>query len=288
MPRRPAVLAVLLLAVALLLPRLAAAQEALGPDSPYLLTMPDLSSPRATLEAIMTNGDIVEQEFLSRGPSWTPRPSMRRMVETIDLSEMSAAHRMLAAALTAVRLKVTLSRLPPERLASAPDADAVRRNGIKQWTVPGTPITLALTETGPNAGQFRFTPATAALAADLYQASMVLAHQDGRFARALDNWATTPGPLLPAGLVAALPAPLQALWAGQALWQWIGLVLLVVVAVALSFTAIRWGLRHDRHEARPIRRFGQPLAALVLMGCGVATMLLAFFGLKIWATAWDC
>lgn len=283
MPRPLAALALVLLAFACLLPRATRAQHReLGVDDPYLLTMPDLSSPRSTLEAIMTNGDIVEQEFMTRGPSWIPRPSMLRMVETIDSSEMSAAHRLLATALTAVRLKVTLTRLPPDRLAAAPDAEAVRRNNIKQWTVPGTPITLALAESGPNAGQFRFTPATAALAGQLYQASTTLADKDGTFTRALDNWASTPGPLLPAAVVATFPKPLHTLWAGQALWQWIGLVVLLIASLVASFSVVRWGIRRDRRETRAGRRFAQPVAALVLMGVCISTMVLAFFALKIW------
>ena len=100
--------------------------------------------------------------------------------------------------------------------------------------------------------------------------------------RIIDEWSYAPGPLIPRSLIAALPAPLRAPVAGQAVWQWIGLAILLTIAAFLFVRILRWGLLHDAEETRPLRRYGHIVAALSLMAVNAGVLLLAFFGLKLW------
>lgn len=254
----------------------------LDPDAPYLLTMPDLASPRATIEALRANGEILAQHLASQEIGWVQPPALRRMMATIDTSELPPAHVLLTTGLAAIHLKFVLDRLPAEQLADAPDAAAVARDKITQWRVPGTPIVIAKAAAGPQAGQFLFSPQTVALSGSLYDAAKQLPQPLGPAAQAIDAWIIAPGPLLPRAMIAALPAPLRMPLYGQAVWQWIGLAVLQAVSIAAMLRLVVWGIGHDAREARAVRRFGQLAAAAMVVGISSADAALAFFALKIW------
>ena len=253
-------------------------------DLPYLLSMPDLSSPRATLLTLLTNARHAMQLFEELGPGWLPRTPLRRMTDTLDSRQIPTAQRPLTAALTVIRLSVVLDRIAP-RLMDAPDAAAVARDGIKQWRVPGTPIVIARTEDGPWAGQFQFVAETVSLSADLYAASENLAGRGQLDGHEMSDVAYSPGPLLPRGVIAMLPAPLRAPLLGQATWQWIGLVVTLLFSGVIVSRAMRWGMRRDARVREAPGRYGQPVAAAVSTGVFAGSLLFIVFGLKIWGEA---
>ncbi|MGE0225042.1 MAG: mechanosensitive ion channel family protein [Acetobacteraceae bacterium] len=251
---------------------------------PYLLSQPDLSSPRATLQALLRNGEIVVRDFMERGPGWGPRPAVRRMIDTLDTTNTAAEMHMLTRALAAIRLALVLQRLSPD-LDGVPDAAAVHRDGIRQWRVPGTPITLARVEDGPRAGQFLFTPETVARSLDLYTASKQLSGTNGGGPDALERVGYAPGPLIPAWLIEHLPSPFHRPVAGQAVWQWCGLFLTLLLATLLVVKVTAWGVRHDGQETRPWRRYGHSLAALTFLAASASSLAFTLLGLKIWGEA---
>jgi len=253
-------------------------------DLPYVLSLPDLSSPRATLDTLMENGKQALQLFHELGPGWLPRAPLRRMTDTLDSSQIPPSHRPLTAALTVIRLSVVLDRLAP-RLVDAPDAAAVARDRIKQWRIPGTPIVIARAEDGPRAGQFLFVAETVSLSADLYAASARVGGRGRLDLHALDDIAYAPGPLLPRWVIAMLPAPFLAPVLGQAVWQWIGLGATLLLSGLVAIRIILWGVRHDRRVSVPARRYGQPVAALISAMVLAAWLAFIVFGLKIWGEA---
>ncbi|MGE0416472.1 MAG: mechanosensitive ion channel family protein [Acetobacteraceae bacterium] len=272
----------LLALLVLIAPAVPSRAETLDEKAPFILTMPDQSSPRATIEALRSNGDIALHDFLTEGPTWPPRPALFRMAATLDTSELPVGQRILATALAATRLKAVLDRLPPERLEAAPDAATVERERIVRWTVPGTPITLILINSGPMAGRFQFSPETVARAGELYDAAKKLPAPLGPFERVVDAWAYSPGPLIPHHLIEHLPAPLRRPLGSQAVWQWLGLGLLLAIAMGAMVRVMAWGIRRDRHQTRAVRRFGQPVAALSVTLLNVAIIVLSVSALKIW------
>lgn len=249
---------------------------------PFLLSMPDVSSPRATLDALLSNAELARHDFETLGPTWKPRPALLRMMSTLDTDGVPSAHRLLAVALAATRLAAVLAHGAQDRLADAPDAAEVGARSIESWRVPGTPIVIARVKSGPRAGQFLFTPETMEITDELYAVARVIPGGRSGLFRAIDEWSYAPGPLIPRSVIAGLPAPLRAPVAGQAVWQWIGLAVLLATATFLFLRILRWGMRHDERETRPLRRYGHPVVALSLMALNVGTLALSFFALKIW------
>src|SRR6185312_2231703 len=96
-------------------------------DKPYLMSLPDLSSPRATLETLLANGTIAVREVLASGVPWQPSAAMLRMMDTINVAEVVAANRQLEAALVASQLKDVLDHVPLPPLSEIPDAAMVKQ-----------------------------------------------------------------------------------------------------------------------------------------------------------------
>ncbi len=263
---------------------LAGPARAAGPakDEPFLIFMPDLSSPRATIAALLANADLARRELLARGPAWTPRPAVLRMVATLDAGEFPLPRLTVNSVLAAAQLAFVLSHLPEQRLAHVPDLTAVRREDIRQWRVPGTPILIVKVSSGQRAGDFVFSAGTVAIAHRLYQAAKEDVSHGAATLTPVDEWSYFPGPLIPRALIEALPPSLLMPVLGQAVWQWIGLALLLLVSLAAMAGIALWGIRHDRDETRAFRRYGQLAAPAAIAAISLATLLFAFFGLKIW------
>jgi len=251
-------------------------------DKPYLLSLPDLSSPRATLDTLISNGDIAMQEVLAGGVPWQPSAAMLRMMDTINVAEVASASRDLEAALAASQLDDVLNHVTLPPLSEIPDAAMVKQQNITEWRLPGTPIVIARVATGPQSGQFLFSPQTVALVGSLYDALRDIPYRDGRRANVYDEWRYMPGPLLPRAAVAMLPTPLHMPLFGQALWQWIGLGLLLVANAIVMLEMIAWGIRQDAHRDGLFHRYGHPAAALAITALSFITLALIQYGLKIW------
>src|SRR5258707_12683010 len=66
---------------------------------PYLFSLPDLSSPRATLQTLVDNGNAVEWAILANGAPWAVSPEIQRMTDTVNVTDLPASRRELHAAL---------------------------------------------------------------------------------------------------------------------------------------------------------------------------------------------
>jgi MscS family membrane protein len=139
-------------------------------EKPYLLSLPDLSSPRATLQTLIENGDIAGRAIMATGVPWEPTPPILRMMATVDVSDMSESRRELQAALAAGRLKFIVDHIELPPMSEIPDAAMVKDQKISEWRVPNTGIVIGRATTGAHKGDFQFTPQTVALSNSLYDA----------------------------------------------------------------------------------------------------------------------
>ncbi len=251
-------------------------------NKPYLFSLPDLSSPRATLETLITNGDIAARDIFTNGVPWAPTPAMLRMMDTINVVDVAAANQEVAAALAASQLKDVLRRIALPPLSEVPDATAVKEQNITEWHLPGTPIAIAKVTSGPRTGQFLFSQQTVALAAQLYEAGRGAPYIDGLGGYAYEDWRYMPGPLIPRAAIAALPAPLRFPVGGQAIWQWIGLALLLAVSTVVALRIVAWGIGQDARAASIYYRFGKLSAALAVTALSFLTFALIQYALKLW------
>ncbi len=226
---------------------------ACGQEPAYPLQPPDRSSPRATLKTFLDSGDALSA-FLAGEYLTTPsHAEFQRLialgqapVNCLDLSETPPAARLKAGRAVAVALYGTLSRIPLPAFADIPDAEQMNRltgDTANRWVIPHTEIVLARVQSGPRKGEFLFSPATVARANDYYERVRTLPYTRPVPLKNLhDILINGGGWLVPYAWIESWPAWLRTPLAGQAVWKWIGLALILGVFMVL----LRWVYRLSR------------------------------------------
>ena len=253
-------------------------------DAGYPLEPPDLSSPRATLNTLLTAGDAYLR--LARDEYWdNPSSAVAdRLHEigleaesTLDLSKVPPAARFEMGRDGVIYLYEILSRieLPPE--ADIPDAAAYAEAGDDSsakgepagWTIPHTDITIGRVADGPHAGEFLFEASTVERAGEFYQKMRALPYRrevplkhfaEIRVSHSMSSW------IIPPRIIERLPGWLKRSVYQQAVWKWIVLALLVAVTAATVVVIHRLVRRGSPGEsvAAHLRGLATPLALLLL------------------------
>ena len=205
------------------------------------------TSPKATLKSFLESFheayEVVQQRGEQRGVglrrgvlSAAEQKSYRRRVfSCLDLSQVAPALRPSRSLEAAAYLKEVLDRieLPPE--SEWPDEAHVAEANIERWIIPHTEITIGLVKEGSEQGEYLFTPATVDQAAEFYERVRHLPHQDRltKTPGVLQFLLSEPGPMLPRDWIKSLPQWFHFRTGGQAIWQWIGLLLTLLVSLLL-------------------------------------------------------
>ena len=313
MKRLVAPLALLLAAGAL--SASASAQEGLGEFGElgeeagrHALEPPDTSSPRATLRSFLEDAREAWTIFLTSDESrrerfHQARRRLGRAALCLDLSEVPPGALDELAGESAILLLDVLERIQLPPWAQIPDAQAVEQEGLTRWVIPHTSIVLQWVEEGPRAGDFLFTPKTVERAREFYERTR---HLEPRSTAVVhDGYAlfrTHPGWMIPMDWVENLPDWVQDVYLGQALWQWLALALLLLLATALVVAVRRWSQLRPRDDSvrSHLRRMAVPVAVLLLgfllrdvairqiglSGTEVAVAHLALRGIMVLAGAW--
>jgi MscS family membrane protein len=135
------------------------------------------SSPRDTLKTFIDYCNAfyerteADRHFDRRSPH--QRPLVRGALDCLDTSELPDYARQDLAAEAAACLKEIIDRteLPP--FAEIPDVAAIEAAGgpeqLSRWHIPGTRISIARVEEGPQKHEYLFTPGTVERAFDRYE-----------------------------------------------------------------------------------------------------------------------
>lgn len=246
-------------------------------EEPSPLAPPDRSSPRAALATFLEAGDAlgssVSREYL---PSPSPA-DFRRLLELaelavacLDLSEVPPAARPKVGRAAALALYETLSRIPlpasedipgPSQWETPAGGEPVR------WVIPGTEIALARVENGSRTREFLFTPQTVRDAASFRERVRGLPYSRTVPIAGLDEILVSAGGwMLPYPYIQALPGWLRVPVAGDALWKWIALVLLLGVSVWFLVLVSRFSHRCDGKQRFRAALAQVTLPAVVLLG----------------------
>lgn len=208
----------------------------------------ETSSPAATLQGFRTQVSRASQLLLEAyrqnkaepGFFWSQAVKDKvkeaeslfgRAARTLDLSQVPPVeldHRRLEATLL---LKEILDRVPLPPANELPGIDPT----IQSWNVPGTEIRIVRMPDGPRAGEYLFSSDTVNLLPDFYELVRNEPDTNGATEDFYDFFSQSPGYLLPPkwfALIEALPSWFRTEINGQAVWQWIGLVLVLVIAIA--------------------------------------------------------
>lgn len=266
----------------------AAAEEPF--ESP--LQPPDTSSPRATLRSLLDNVQEAYEVLMPVYASYRADPrlfspesardaearaeeALERAVRTLNLSEVSRALTPKVGLERALLLKEVLDRVPLPPFDAIPGAATATESGeagsaapsaILRWTVPHTEITIARVEQGPQEGEYLFTPATVANLPAYYREVRELPYRAGASEGFYEFVHAAPGLLPPTWFewIRGLPDWTKTVFGEQAVWQWIALMIAIVLAALLPWLANRWRrYRGGLAVGRTWRRFLVPVSVII-------------------------
>jgi MscS family membrane protein len=233
---------------------------------PYPLRPADTSSPRDTLRSFNVSINKAIQAWQAGEPREAVVVSARRALETLDLSQLPERGLLAKRIETFLLLKEILDRieLPPQEEIPGNEEVADEQKPLSKWTIPNTRITIAKIEKGPRAGEFLFTAETVRRLEEFYEHVKNLPYKPGGVVGIYEDFAHSPGLIVPRSWATALPAWSKTVVLGETLWQWLGLIIVVVAAFLVVRLLLRWGHRWDeRHRsAGVLMRFGAPLSVL--------------------------
>jgi MscS family membrane protein len=226
----------------------------------YPLEAPDRSNPRATIKTFLESGDVAAAYFAGQyhaNPSLQTYRQLQSLFQTplqcLDLSGVPPASRGKTGGAAAVALYETLGRIELPPLDQIPGPEFLDRAGTtnqSRWAIPHTGIVLSRMANGPNAGDFLFSADTVSRAGEFYNRVRQLPYIRTVPVQGLYDWRITGGGwMLPYSWIESMPHWLRRSLAGQAVWKWAALALLLAAfAVALRIvhrlSRMRFGAGH--------------------------------------------
>ncbi|MCB8821208.1 mechanosensitive ion channel family protein [Microvirga rosea] len=240
-----------------------------------LLAPAETSSPRTTLEDFRNNSrratallmDAYQENIQEPGIFWSPSVKekvkeaealLARASRALDLREVPPVeleHRRLEATLL---LKEILDRLPLPDASTIPGDETVGKSPIASWNIPGTEIRIARVAEGAHAGEYLFSSETVQQLDNVYRLIRDQPDIAGGNSDFYDFFSQSPGHLLPPKwyiFIEKLPATFRVEIEGQALWQWIGLFLLIGLSA--------WSVAGVRRLAQKAAHHGTGLTSLL-------------------------
>ncbi len=185
-------------------------------------------SPRETLDSFLTNANKSYEEYLRSGyRSQSVLAYNHRAAHCLDLSKIAPSIVDDVAYESVLLLKEILDRIDVPLLSAVPDQSDLSYKKIDQWRMPKTEIVIAKIKDGPRQGEFLFSSHTVRKLKDFYQKIRHLPDKQGRSTAVYEEYIYSPGWMIPVKLINSLPEWTKIGYGGQALWQWIALVLLL-------------------------------------------------------------
>jgi MscS family membrane protein len=219
----------------------------------------DTTSPRATLNSFNENCTKAYEILQKVGRDVNEmqdgkeiEDALRGIERCLDLSEVADFRRENIMREAAVSLKEVLDRIELPEEKNIPDLKAMTRDDgslIHSWTIPNTEITLHFVEEGPRQGTYQFNPYTISHAGDFYSRVKHLPYKKGATEGFADRYLTSPGNRWLEEVVDRLPDHLHDRKAGQAVWQWIGIGVVILVSAILVALLYATGRRISRKGA---------------------------------------
>ena len=224
-------------------------QNAAG-QKPDLFKPADTSSPRSTLQSFIDSCNefherLQADRFFDRESS-IHHPLSMRILDCLDVSDLPEYERLEAAAEAATCLKEILDRVELPPYDEIPDTQAIEAAGgmqeLSRWRIPGTRITIAHVEEGPQRHEYLFSPGSVGRAVEYYQDVKSLPYRttEPEVSPGLYDWyRTAPGNPTVGRVVDWLPDWWREETLGMARWKWAGLLLASLLAVFLMGFAYR-------------------------------------------------
>ena len=245
------------------------------------VTAADTSSPRATLRSFIDACNelyrMIEEIQYADLYSQRNRALIEQVLDCIDASELPDFAREERAGEVAVCLKEILDRhqLPPWE--DIPDVAAIEASGgfekLSRWRIPGTRITIARVDEGPQKHEYLFSKGTVDRAARYFKSVESREYRTGgpETSPGFHTWyLSSPRHAVLAKLVKYLPDRMRfGRSFGMANWKWPGLIgalivalLLMMILYKLHFSLGKW--TRDRHVFAYCLTIAFPIGAMLV------------------------
>lgn len=251
------------------------------------LAPPETSSPRQTLLSYLLDTDEASRALENAlaqheaEDGFFPSPEveaqinqvrrlLRHAARTFDLSKVPRATLSRVELESVLLLMEILDRLPAVSLEEVPgNAEVANNPNLIGYTIPGTEIRIGLDQSRAYPRRFLFDSETVSRLPSFYRMVKDLPKRDPKRPDLYQAYSISPGNLLPSKwfwLIMALPEEFRLVYDDQAVWQWIGLVLVS----GLAATAVSFVLRRRRQGSlasrrrRAFRRLISPLLLLLI------------------------
>jgi len=236
---------------------------------------------------------------------------LRQASETLDLRQIPEALRQGVAIEAALLLKEVLDRmlLPPiDATPSSQMIEAVRKRRADdpsvpsdapfRWKLPNAPIEIVEIREGEQQGQFLFSASTVRRIGEIYSKIKDLPYREARYGGVeleylspglspgfYESYISSSGHLVPQAhflsrLLEASPDWFTAEYAGQMVWQWVGLAISVLLTVVIVYVMYRRIAILAGHTRSPWRDWLKVVAATTVLAVVMATSIFIDHGLK--------
>ena len=249
-------------------------------QSIYPLASPDRSSPRATLKTFLDSMNRAVEAF-KNGRSDLAKSLIVPALECLNLEKEPPALKHGIGLDAALYLKEVLDRIEMPADSEIPDSKAVQTEHISRWTIPYAQITIAAVEQDDTTKNFLFTPKTVENSGKFYNKVKNLPYRAGTGQGALlEQIVSSAGWIIPRAFITSLPSWAKITVLDQALWQWTGLALYLVIGLIVVFLIHKYGGKAlDWLDSRFRSNIKGSLLGLLLPGS-----LIAYAQLGLWFT----
>jgi len=219
--------------------------------SEVISSVADTSSPRTTLESFIDACnelyDLIKTDKFIRNNDELHLPISLRILDCVDSSELPAFARDERASEIAICIKEILDRVELPTWDEIPDNTAIEAAGgfeqLSRWRIPGTRLTIARVEEGPQKHEYLFTAGTADRALEYYRNESSKPYRvDGPTTSPgfYDWYMSAPGHPVIAGIVNRLSDRMRfGRSFGLANWKWPGLLVALLVVITLMVIIYR-------------------------------------------------
>ena len=248
----------------------------------------DTSSPRATLKSFVDNCNKAHQLIMGsynqvlKEPGLFPSSSSQeqfkqgeiilyRAMANLNLSEIPLRLKVDAGIVGTLKLKEILDRIELPSYGEVPGAEAVAADQeLSRWRLPQTEIDLVKVESGPRAGEFLFSPETVARLGEFYQKVKNLPYQSRATEGFYAHYLSTSNTLWVFKLLQGLPSWLKVVYGENALWQWMGLGIFLLIGFWIPYQSWCWHWGRVATLDPPKRNWLMLLAPLIALASLVA------------------
>ncbi len=228
-----------------------------------LLQTVDTNSPRDTLKSFIDSVNMAYTESIAIQKTYMrssklylseqednqldkQRVRISYAKRTLNLSDLPNALSQKIAMDKILELYEVLSRIELPDIKTIPGLEEMEQYEFKNWTIPGSDITISRVEKGARAGEYLFSPETVAQLSDFYQIIKNEPYRDSAIPGIYDTYHYGTAGLrniIPYRWIINLPDWQTYLILDQPTWRWIGIFLLLLLTSITVITVHRLGKR---------------------------------------------